>query len=83
MSCPKCKGTGFVLKRGDFRSRVSETTHAGIEFMRRCSEYTRYFDELHSTKEKPNYQSGACSAALKQHQAVYDKGKKSKKGDHV
>jgi hypothetical protein len=72
-----------MLKRGDFRSRVSETTHADIEFMRRCPEYTQYFSELHSVKEKPNYQSVACGAALKQHQAIFDKGKKTKKGDYV
>ena len=75
MNCRTCGGTAFVTRRGDFKAH-SGTVFKDIEFVGRCLEYMRYFRDLPELASKPIWNPAFCDAALKQHQAHFDRSKK-------
>lgn len=88
MSCPECKGTGFVLMRKDVTTKAG-IPHKNVEIVRRCSSYQKYFREVMSIGSLPDqpvlYHQSVCDAASSRHQAIIDKDKKAKgrHGDHL
>ena len=81
MSCPICKGTGFILKRGDFKA-MSGTVYKATESVTRCPEYKLYFRELPSVMDKPIWDSRCCDFAVKTHHEIREHRlkKEEKKG---
>jgi len=75
MSCYECGGTGFVLQRGDFTTR--RKTYQKAEYVRRCSRYVEYFEQLGTDLSlAPIGGDQVCDAASLRHREVQNKGER-------
>lgn len=59
MSCPRCKGIGFIY--------VTKKTSKHRKIAERCPMYAHYFEQLGSLDD-PVVTSGVCSAAAAVHE---------------